>query len=626
MFKKKRNIFLIILLLSFAVILRVYALTIDDPHKLVNVTKTGEVDHGDYEITISDLNPNNVDADQSVQKSNYIVRVVLSSDPGYYVENLTVKNNGEDLELGFIAGSEHGAFFRRYGFSPTENLYEFFIPESATEDNKVEVSIKYAKKAKVDITYQNYTGNKYDEEHVFNIDNYGEEKMLIKNYMDGDIVLPEDAVSNGSLLKLQFSEEDYELFKGDGENEIRAEAVIRNEQRNDNLLFAGKDACIDEEHSCYVVVLKEFNTLSQGTLRFGYNDIKIYVPGYVGFRAEGDVNNFNDRDLSFGFNNENLEANIDELFYGTKKLRLFKVSPRQIVNDNSTNNCGQAGDFDNVTGFGYGYNVTYNAGIATVNINSYYQDLMVLELTLTKNNQNIFDDNVKININRFAFSGELLEVDSIGRNCRENDNNNTCDKGIYYSIQYRGVLSAFYVDDDVEEENFNSIMVVDSINENDIHLSDWNQPERAYKRNKDFTPYAIALFYDQNEMIVGTKVFNLNEEIDDEGYMTKANFNSSFEGYNLNTAVNKNYIRFGNDTRIPISKLDYFNFIDNAAIMHEIVLISKDEAEENNIKKVALFLVNGEVKEDEVPSLTYGIGEGKVLQIHEEHHDDGGND
>ena len=49
--------------------------------------------------------------------------------------------------------------------------------------------------------------------------------------------------------------------------------------------------------------------------------------------------------------------------------------------------------------------------------------------------------------------------------------------------------------------------------------------------------------------------------------------------------------------------------------MHPIVLISKDEAEAKNIKKIALFLVNGEIEENEIPSLTYGIGEGKVLEI-----------
>ena len=49
--------------------------------------------------------------------------------------------------------------------------------------------------------------------------------------------------------------------------------------------------------------------------------------------------------------------------------------------------------------------------------------------------------------------------------------------------------------------------------------------------------------------------------------------------------------------------------------MHDLVLIGKEEAKEKGIVKIALFLVNGEIEEDSIPKLTYGIGEGRVMEI-----------
>ena len=62
--------------------------------------------------------------------------------------------------------------------------------------------------------------------------------------------------------------------------------------------------------------------------------------------------------------------------------------------------------------------------------------------------------------------------------------------------------------------------------------------------------------------------------------------------------------------------LDYFDNIDNASIMHQIVLIDTNDAKDLNVRKIALFLINGEIEENAIPSLTYGIGEGRVFQIH----------
>ena len=612
--KKIRNILFILLgVAGFITILHASALNTEHPENLINVTKSGETSHGSYELTVSDVNPDDVHTSEGVQKSNYIARVTLSNEPGYYVKNFTVKLNDVDLVLGFIAGSEQGAFFREKTFTPVadfhdDNIYEFFIPESTTEQNKVEVNIEYAQKDKINISYMNYTGNQYDNESLFNQNNYGEPQLLVEDYMDGDLVLPESMMNNGGALIFQFNQENYDFFK-----EMRAEAVTFADGRNDNLFNV---ACDDEALACYVVIHKDFKELSIGSLLFGYNNVKVFVPNYAGFDAEGDVNNFNDQDLAVGFNPYSLEDEIEELFYGTKVLTLYNKVPNEIINDNKVNNCGPILDFDNVSGSGYGYTASYDENIGTlvITFSSFYQNEMVVELSLTKNNQNIFSDNVKIKINRFAFSGQMIEVDADGRNCQEQNNGNRCNEGRYYSIEYRGVLSAFYTEDNSEEQ-LNNIMVVDSMNDEEITLGNWNQSETAYERNKNFTPYALALFYDNKDMIVGTKIFNLNDDINGEGYVSKDNFIDYFNNRTINQIVTGNYIRFDNAHRIPISQLDHFSFIDNASIMHQIVLISKDEAEAKNIKKIALFLVNGEIEENEIPSLTYGIGEGKVLEI-----------
>ena len=50
--------------------------------------------------------------------------------------------------------------------------------------------------------------------------------------------------------------------------------------------------------------------------------------------------------------------------------------------------------------------------------------------------------------------------------------------------------------------------------------------------------------------------------------------------------------------------------------MHDLVLIGKDEAREKGIRKIGIFLVNGEIEKDSIPALTYGVGEGRIMEIH----------
>lgn len=617
----KKSSLIVLVLVGLFTFIGVFALSYDNPSKYVNITKEGEETHGSYTVRYDELlNPDDVTTSNAVSKSNILAHFEVAADPGYYVDGFEVRFNDQNLVTGFIAGAETGAFFREYGFSFEEYVYEFFIPETATESNKVEVTIHYSEKESFDISYMNYLGNEYDPDSIRDINNYSEVKTLVENYRDGDLILPADAVENGSVLIFSFSEEYYDNITNNQMNNgghFNAEAVILFDGRNDNMFNV---ECDDENHVCYVIVNKGFNEISQGRIYFGYNDIKVYMPGYVGFDSAGDVNNFNDSNMGFGYTSESHEAYINQLFYGTKKLYLSKVVPQPIVNSGA-NNCGSFGTFDNVTGSGYGYSVSYNANVATISISSYYQDIMTVELNIMNGSTNIFGGPVKLHLNRYAFNEAMIETDATGRNCQENNNGNTCNQGRYYSVEYRGVLSSFYTESD-EEEQLESIMVIDNVDDanHTVDLNNWNQNEVAYLRNKNFTPNVLALFYDDTDMIVATRTFDLNHDVPASGFITRENFLNQYNGYTFNMEVNKDYIRVDHNIgELPIEKLDYFDHIDNAAIMHYIVLMDTEEARDLNVQRVAIFLINGEIEENAIPSLTYGTNEGRVFQLrHEE--------
>ena len=138
--------------------------------------------------------------------------------------------------------------------------------------------------------------------------------------------------------------------------------------------------------------------------------------------------------------------------------------------------------------------------------------------------------------------------------------------------------------------------------------------EEAYARNTDFNPHAIALYYDKNNMIIETKDFDLNAETPMEGYVSRSVFDQIMDGKNISPNVTGSYVYFNNDIKTTLNNISYFSYKD-ATIMHDLVLIGKEEAKEKGIVKIALFLVNGVIEEDSIPKLTYGIGEGRVMEI-----------
>lgn len=610
--KKKIFIFILLLAVTCISISIGYALNITDPTTVISVITSGTTTHGSYVLEAHETNLQEA-------TSGYLGRVTVSADPGYYVKNVAATYKGEKVDFGFEAGAEQGNFFRKYNFHPMQDLYEFIIPADADTDNKVIVNIEYAEKAPFNITYMSYKGTSYKDEDLENLNNYNDEVMLVEGYKDGDLVLPNELTNNGGALLFKFDETTYNEYKAliipeSGNRWLRTEAAV------DNKNYLG-EKCDDENHICYILVDKDFKDVSHGTIEVGYTKLGVYTTDYVGFNVETDVDNFNDiiaetGSSTIGFTKDKLEASI-ELFYGTRVLTLTSNLPKPIIQSGSTNNCGTTKTFDNVTGSGYGYNTSYNAGKATISINTFYQDELVIELNILNGTDNVIGKPVHLILNRFAFAGnggQLLEVDAQGRNCKENNNGNTCNEGIYYSTQYRGILNFMYINEGEAETNFTDLYRVDNITNNSIDVSD-AAPESGYKRNKNFNPHAIALFYDANDMIVGTKDIDLNAEIDVGGFVKKSVFNDVYGSYTVNKTIDKDYVMFDHDNPTQIKNLEYFSHHTEETIMHDIVFISKAEVEEKGIKKIGLFLVNGEIDPTNMPALTYGIGKGRLMEI-----------
>ena len=206
----KKKIFLILTVISLFGLSIYVAKALDPSNPLdsVNVIESGETEHGELNVISENLsNPPGGIPDGS---SNVKVRMNYTVDDGYYVDSLTVNFNNNSVELGFEAGSETGSFFRRTAFYPLINEYEFFIPQDASENNKVEVNIHYARKEAVDVNYKLYkgSGDIHDEA------NYEVANLLVEGYRDGDIILPESCNDNGCMLVFDFgTKENYNKFK-----------------------------------------------------------------------------------------------------------------------------------------------------------------------------------------------------------------------------------------------------------------------------------------------------------------------------------------------------------------------------------------------------------------------------
>ena len=621
--KKKISIYILLLAVTSLFIYVGYALDVQDPMDVINLNVT----NGSYGTQNLEVNETNLKLDNEETGSGYKGNLELTVNPGYYIKNVEAIYQGDPLQLGFEAGAEQGNHFRPQPYSPLQDLYQFIIPNSASTEHKIDVNVEYAEKTPFNITYRAYKGTGDLE----NPANYYDKVTLVGGYKDGDLVLPNALTNNGGALLFEFTEESYAEYKSyiipeSGNRWFRPEAVVDNRNYLDG-------SCDDSTLTCHVMVDKDFKNLSYGKIEIAYTIMNVYTPDYVGFSVETDVNNFNDiiaetGSSTIGFTNSKLDATA-EIFYGTRQLRLTKKEPNPIIKTGTTNNCPTTRTFNNVTGSGYGYNIAYNnnTGVATISINTFYQDELVVDLNILNDSENILGNTVHFTLNRFAFAGnggQLLEVDELGRNCRETSNHNTCEERVYYSTQYRGVLNFMYINENQAQTTLNDNYVVTGMTNNSLTLENEDHWD-AYLRNADFNPHAIALFYDANDMIVGHKDFDLNAEIDMEGFVSKNVFDNKFSSMQLNIqSMDRDYVHFDHAHPTRISNLKYFGPYIEETVMHDIVLIPKDEAIAQGIKKIGLFLVNGETTSTDIPALTYGMGQGRIMEIFEEHDNEQG--
>lgn len=619
--KKKISIFILLLAVTCLSIYVGYALDVADPMDVINLTVTGG-SHGTQNLEVHETS---LKLDNEQTGSGYKGNLELTVNPGYYIKNVEALFQGDPLQLGFEAGAEQGNYLRPYSYSPFYDVYQFIIPNTASIEHKIDVNVEYAEKTPIDIGYMTYKGTG----DVENPESYNEEVRLVEGYQDGDLVLPNALTDNGGVLLFEFTPEAYTEYKAliipeSGNRWFRPKAVVDNKNYLDG-------SCDDESRMCHVFVDKDFKNVSYGTIELAYTKMNVYTTDYVGFSVETDVHNFNDiiaetGSSTIGFTNSKLDATA-EIFYGTRQLRLTKKEPNQIIKTGTTNNCPSTRTFNNVTGSGYGYNVSYNNGVATITFTTFYQDELVVDLNILNNSENILGNTVHFTLNRFAFAGnggQLLEVDELGRNCRETNNGNTCEERVYYSTQYRGVLNFMYINENQAQTTLNDIYRVTDMTNNSLTLENEDHWD-AYLRNADFNPHAIALFYDANDMIVGHKDFDLNSEIDMEGFVSKNVFDSKFSSMSLNIeSMNRDYVHFDNAHPTRISNLKYFGPYIEETVMHDIVLIPKDEAIAQGIKKIGLFLVNGETTSTDIPALTYGMGQGRIMEIFEDNNNEQG--
>lgn len=621
-----------------------------NPEDVISVTKTGGTSASthDLEIRNTDVTVQNL----GYTSSGYLGKVSLNVEPGYYISSFEATHSSvvNPLMLGFEAGAESGGFFRENPYRADRTEYQFLIPEGTDNSHPVNVSYTLTEKKPIDITYYNYTSDDTSEDAYSDANNFdlANEHLLVEGYKDGDIVLPEDCMEKGCALKLTFaSAEDYNEYKShkiieddrfEGQTPwIWADGFIFTDHGDERTLFANDQMCNENDNNdgyyCYLIVTKQFEEVGNAPLTVGYTKMNIFAPGNAAIKVSLDIENFfdtlNDKD-QITFNENNREASI-EAFYGTREIYLEKLTPKELIKTGESH-MGSLKDFDDITGSGYGYSVSYfnMLGQGIISIDSYYQDKIAIEFNLTKNNENILGGKAKINLDRFAFNSWITEVDAQGKNCQENNNENDCASGRYYSVQYRGVPKFMYVTEEEQEKQqtpatatvFDRYFEDDPSNAENLIIREVGpSQDPIYRRNTDFNPHAIALFYDENEEIVLTKDFDLNSEVYYEGFVDKNTFNELYANVNITDengdpiTMDKDYIMLGRYNMQLIKNISYFFRNLDGTIMHEIILISKEEVNDMHIKKVALFLINGELGDGNIPELTYGLGEGKTFEI-----------
>lgn len=536
------------------------------------------------------------------------------------------------------------------------NAMSFWI--SVPEDN-IKLVATFVDFEPMNISYAKFLRSTTDEgkyRDVYNdaahdLENYEEDFTdIVTRYRGGDIVLPHGCTDNGCLLKVSMAKADYDtmnarLTENNNTSPEKKEfldlAQMFNHLSDYNMAADTVEAFTDNQNnlvieednnvvSFYLIINKFFSEKNRCNFTLVDNRNRILSEDYLGLNYKVDRKYFDEGNM-YGFLTFNDFNNYEQeavLFYGTPvvKFAVDSVIAPSLADGGSASGMGTLKQVYNriVSVDQDNYPINNNFELT---ISSFYNPDYRVELNLMNNSTLV--KKVTLNLSRFAF-GEALIVNAEGVNCRDNRYNANCNENnAYISTEYRGLYDTFYSNGEMVEigrdiaDNLKTFEI--SSQQTGIEGRDMHHIN-VYVRNQDFNPWAVAIFYHDDE-VVTTKSFDLGEMTKIEGYSEEAIPNSEVNNKAKDNgefitdydSEDYNIFGYGLGYEIPINKVKYFgqrNY-EEGNLNQTLILASKKEIEDNNINRIALFLTNGELKADEAnfPKLTYGVGEGKIFEV-----------
>lgn len=588
------------------------------------------------------VNVNNISPGKRITGFKYCLTENDCDDEGNWV-GITKDNDNKDMTAFSIAVGN--------------NDYSFWF--NVPDGNLILVAT-FADFEPMNISYARFLRSTDDESEYRDIysdaakerENYESEFTdIVTGYRGGDIVLPHGCTDNGCLLKVSMNKTDYNTinarldeYNSDNtheRNEFLDLSRMFNHLSDYNMAADTLEAMTDNDNNLviedennvitfYLIVNKFFYENNRSNFTVGDNRNRILSEDYLGLNYKVDRKYFDEGNM-YGFLTFNEFNNYEQeavLFYGTPivKFAVDGFKEPALADGGSAAGMGTLKHVYNkiVSADPDKYPINQNFELT---INSFYNPDYTLSLNLM--NDSTLVKKVTLNISRFAF-GEILIVNNDGVNCRDRRYNANCnDNNANISTEYRGLYDTFYSNGETleigEENNANLKTFEISRQQNGVEGRTLRN-ETVYVRNEDFNPWAVAIFY-HNDEVVTTKSFNLGELTKIEGYSLEAIPNSEVNNIARDNgelitdydSSNYNVFGYGLGYEIPINKIKYFSrgSYEGGNLNYTLILASKKEIEDNNINRIALFLTNGELKADEAnfPKLTYGVGEGKIFEI-----------
>ncbi len=372
------------------------------------------------------------------------------------------------------------------------------------------------------ISYAKYLGKNYSESSTMDDTNYESEyTTMLTNYKGGDVILPSDCTADGCMLKIEYSKASCDAIKermdannpnwrwfGESHDHIDRTGVAAQP-----IKYFGYTVS-DESCQIQVVINKYFTDFGIQSFTIADNINEIMSEDFIGATVESNTGKFDDSIAEDGymyFTEHNNYTKESSIFYGVNELYTTFYSPRPLNGDIDTNEMGTLiYQPDSVEPGNDEYQITWNNATkkATVTINSYYEQEYKLDLKLMKNEEVL--KTIHLNLNRFAFAGNAGNLSLV------DDNNNQCMGGptdnCYYSTEYRGEPDVFYTTGETIALNNYFEWSIQRFEDTERLEGDTIvNPETVYEANKDFHPWAIAMFYNADDEIVKTESFDLNQ-------------------------------------------------------------------------------------------------------------------